>query len=294
MTRSLLALTVAVLTGCATYRPPTELVAARVEYTKAEMSETAKLNPAGLYEAKKALDLANQSFVDEPESQDTRDFSYLALRKVQLANAKAHLDRANATKATAQEQKVKATEQRLSQTTEQLKATQELQRKSADQLAKTSEELEKEKAARAEAEKAAQRSADELARIGSVKRDERGVVLSLSGSLLFASNQAVLLPAARAKLDEVASALLRAKSSGFVIEGHTDSVGPDAHNQQLSERRAMAVRDYLVSRNVPAEELKAVGYGEARPVAENETPEGRANNRRVEIVVMPESMLSAR
>ncbi|HYD46752.1 MAG TPA: OmpA family protein, partial [Terriglobales bacterium] len=67
-----------------------------------------------------------------------------------------------------------------------------------------------------------------------------------------------------------------------IIEGHTDSVGTDQYNRRLSERRAGVVRQYLIDHGVPAERIRTIGYGENRPVAPNETPEGRAINRRVE------------
>jgi hypothetical protein len=70
-----------------------------------------------------------------------------------------------------------------------------------------------------------------------------------------------------------------------LVEGHTDDRGSDATNQQLSQKRADAVREYLESRGVPAERMRSVGRGESNPVASNDNPEGRANNRRVEIIV---------
>jgi outer membrane protein OmpA-like peptidoglycan-associated protein len=73
----------------------------------------------------------------------------------------------------------------------------------------------------------------------------------------------------------------------IVVEGHTDSQGSDASNQELSRGRAQAVRDFLVSRGVPADRIRADALGSSRPVGDNKTPEGRASNRRVEIVVQP-------
>jgi OOP family OmpA-OmpF porin len=70
------------------------------------------------------------------------------------------------------------------------------------------------------------------------------------------------------------------------IEGHTDSYGGDDLNQKLSEDRANAVRQYFIANmNLKAEDVEAVGYGESRPIANNETPEGRARNRRIDIVI---------
>jgi len=72
------------------------------------------------------------------------------------------------------------------------------------------------------------------------------------------------------------------------VEGHTDNVGGDAYNQRLSEQRAEAVRDYIVAQGVPGSSVKATGFGMADPVASNDTPAGRQQNRRVEIVVSGE------
>ena len=112
------------------------------------------------------------------------------------------------------------------------------------------------------------------------------MVISLSGSVLFASTKSELLPAAQARLNEVATALIREDAlSNIVVEGHTDSQGAAAYNQDLSQRRAQSVRDYLVTRGIASDRIRAEGFGLTRSVADNGSPEGRANNRRVEIVV---------
>jgi OOP family OmpA-OmpF porin len=93
-------------------------------------------------------------------------------------------------------------------------------------------------------------------------------------------------PDAAVILDEAAGMLTGAHTGARVrIEGHTDSTGPEAYNQGLSERRANSVRSYLVSHGVDASRLTTVGYGESRPMADNATREGRALNRRVELQV---------
>jgi OmpA-OmpF porin, OOP family len=90
---------------------------------------------------------------------------------------------------------------------------------------------------------------------------------------------------ARTLLDDVVAALAAAPEIAVEIAGHTDSLGSDAYNQRLSERRAKAVRDYLISQGVEAGRLSEKGYGEAEPVADNATEEGRELNRRVELRV---------
>jgi outer membrane protein OmpA-like peptidoglycan-associated protein len=94
-----------------------------------------------------------------------------------------------------------------------------------------------------------------------------------------------LLPSAQVKLDQVANALLAVRARNLIVEGHTDSQGSEAYNQGLSQRRADAVRDYLVQRGYPADRIQTRGMSEGSPIADNASPEGRANNRRVEIII---------
>ncbi len=124
-----------------------------------------------------------------------------------------------------------------------------------------------------------------LAAITAVKEEERGLVVTLSGSILFRSAKSALLSSAQVKLDQVAKALLAVRARNLIVEGHTDSQGSESYNQGLSLRRAEAVRDYLVQRGYPADRIQAHGKGEGSPIADNASPEGRANNRRVEIVI---------
>jgi outer membrane protein OmpA-like peptidoglycan-associated protein len=91
-----------------------------------------------------------------------------------------------------------------------------------------------------------------------------------------------------AKLDEVAEALTKSNpESRIVVEGHTDSQGKSAFNEELSFRRAQSVRDYLANHGIANDRISAKGMGSSRPIATNGNPEGRANNRRVEIIVQP-------
>jgi outer membrane protein OmpA-like peptidoglycan-associated protein len=125
----------------------------------------------------------------------------------------------------------------------------------------------------------------ELAKLAAVKEEERGLVLTLSGSVLFRSAESTLLSSAQVKLGQVANALLAVRARNLIVEGHTDSQGSESYNQGLSQRRADAVRDYLVQRGYPADRIQARGKGKGSPIADNASPEGRANNRRVEIVI---------
>jgi outer membrane protein OmpA-like peptidoglycan-associated protein len=132
----------------------------------------------------------------------------------------------------------------------------------------------------------------ELASLASLKEEERGLVVTLSGSVLFRSAESTLLPQAQVKLDQVAKALLAIRTRNLIVEGHTDSQGSEAYNQGLSQRRAEAVRDYLVQKGYPADHIQSRGRGEGSPIANNNSAEGRANNRRVEIVIEREAQAS--
>jgi outer membrane protein OmpA-like peptidoglycan-associated protein len=108
----------------------------------------------------------------------------------------------------------------------------------------------------------------------------------LSGrTITFQTNSAVILPEGMATLDQVVPILQQDPTAGFEISGHTDNLGVESNNRVLSENRAKAVMDYLVSKGVAVERLTFHGYGDARPIADNATAEGRARNRRIEFLV---------
>lgn len=110
--------------------------------------------------------------------------------------------------------------------------------------------------------------------------------VTYAADAFFDFDKAVVKREGKAKLDELANALSGMDIEVIVAVGHTDSVGTDKYNQKLSERRAKAVKAYLVSKGVPAEKIFTEGKGEKQPIASNKTKEGRAKNRRVEIEVV--------
>jgi outer membrane protein OmpA-like peptidoglycan-associated protein len=115
----------------------------------------------------------------------------------------------------------------------------------------------------------------------------RGLVVNMS-DVLFDSGKFTLRQLAREKLAKISGIVQAYPSLSLAVEGNTDSVGTDEFNQQLSERRAEGVRDYLTSQGVPASSTTSAGFGKTRPIASNETSEGRQQNRRVELVVSGE------
>jgi outer membrane protein OmpA-like peptidoglycan-associated protein len=115
----------------------------------------------------------------------------------------------------------------------------------------------------------------------------RGLVVNLS-DVLFDTGQYTLRPVAREKLAKISGIVLAYPDLKLAIEGNTDSVGSDSMNQTLSEKRAGAVMDYLAQQKIPAASMTSQGFGKNQPVASNDTPEGRQQNRRVEMVVSGE------
>lgn len=108
-------------------------------------------------------------------------------------------------------------------------------------------------------------------------------VITLSDDVLFAFNQSDLTPTAKSQLDALMSKFEDADVVGIKVVGHTDSVGADAYNQALSERRASSVAEYLLSQGVAPNKVTSEGKGKSQPIADNETEEGRAKNRRVDL-----------
>ena len=286
--------------GCA-HTPPTELVEARTAYTASNNGLAATLTPTELHHAWIVLDKANKEFDEHGDTTECRDYAYIAQNKLQLADVKARTEQdrqkiAEAAKAgvVARDNQVKSTRAALSSTREQLKEERRDSNAKSAEMEKTAEQLAAEKEARTSAEARLAGAMKDLATIAAIKEEARGLVITLSGSILFASNKFALLNTAMTKLDQVAEALKAQDSDKqMVVEGHTDSQGSDRINQPLSLNRANAVRDYLVTRGVDSNRISAVGMGSSHPLLDNRNAENRANNRRVEIIIQP-SHLSVR
>jgi len=258
--------------ACGSSAPTHELVDARRAYTVAEVSPAAQLEPDKLLTARQALTRAEAAHKDDPGSDTEAHLAYLAERKAQIAVADAEIAAAKNSETKAEESYRQQLERAASGNQAELQSTRQ--------------ELESERAARAAAEARSAAALKSLAQVATVNEEQRGTVITLSGSVLFPSGNDQLSPIARQSLDRVASVLVDQPAEKRIsIEGYTDSRGSDAYNQQLSQKRADAVRSYLLNKGLPAERLQAVGKGESSPVATNDTAEGRASNRRVEIVI---------
>lgn len=120
-----------------------------------------------------------------------------------------------------------------------------------------------------------------------VSREGDVIKLNLPDGVTFGFNQANLQPQFYPALNNIAGTLRQYNQTIIEISGHTDSIGSDAYNQTLSERRAQAVADYLAAQGVQRERMEVVGMGKRYPIASNDTEQGRAMNRRVEIRILP-------
>ena len=266
--------------------PPKGLVDARADYNQARDGLAARLDPTDLHEADVALQKAERAWESAPEAPITTDLALVADRKALLATSVAATMKSQqeVQQTMAQIEALKA--QQLKSAQGQLSATQQT-------LGATQMQLEQQKAM-AEAQRQQlialeaklKDARDTIAKIASVKDDDRGMVITLQGEVLFKTAKSDLKPGAMAKLDLIAQAL-KGKDQPIVVYGFTDNVGAHDMNMGLSQNRAQSVRDYLVSKGIPQDLITAQGKGPSDPVSDNTSVEGRATNRRVELVVSP-------
>jgi len=267
------------VTGCAATSVPQDLLDARSSYQRAQSGPATQYNLHLVYEAKLALDKAEQSYRDDPADQKTRDLAYAARRKAERAEASASNAQAQGSKGQGDKGAKEATNDQLAQA--QLAST-------SSQLTRREQQREEERKESAEADNRAKSAMDRVAAtVGTVKEESRGTVITLSSSVLFASSKDALLPGAQDRLGLVADALKTQGDREIVVEGHTDSQGSAASNRELSDRRARSVTSFLISRGVPGDQIRTEGLGSRRPIADNGSVDGRASNRRVEIIVTP-------
>jgi outer membrane protein OmpA-like peptidoglycan-associated protein len=259
----------AALTACGASAPPRELVDARNAYKRAEGGPAVKLVPTALHEAKTSLDQAEAAFRDDGVSDRTKDLAYVAQRKAELAEARAGISASDQQR----DQARNDAQQKLSQ----------IESSAQGELSKTRDQLAREQAAREQAERAARDSTENAARIAAQKERDRKNDINITGSVLFGPGESSLTPIAQEKLNTAAQTLRENEGVRIVVEGHTDNTAKEKKGD-LSRRRAEVVRDYLVSKGVPSERVTVSGFGSSRPAADNRTVEGRANNRRVELV----------
>lgn len=302
MTSSITVLSIlaATATGCAATGPSDQLVDARRAVAEAADGRANQLEPEHVLRAKDALSEAEEAHDDEPQSTEERHLAYLAEREAQLAMTIADTTYARQKKARGQAEYTdllqrgrQQAQARANEAQQEARSASERAEEAQEEASKTQAELAEERRARREAEQrlaATKNRLDtalsELSATSQVERKKKELIITLNGAVLFELGKSQLMPIAKEKLAEVAAALKEEqKGRTIVIEGHTDAQGTEVYNDRLSQARAEAVRRYLIERGVDGSRIKAKGMGESDPVATNKTPEGRANNRRVEIII---------
>lgn len=296
----LLALAVAAVTGaCSTVPPrPAMLDDARVAVDAARANPKVTTYAAGeLQDAVATYDRAEAVLRNDRNEEEATHLAYLARQRAAIAQETARMRYAEQaiTTATAERERIRlAARASEAETAQRAAMLAELRAEAARSAARDAERqaLAAQQAARVSQQDAAtiaQRNATlerELRELAATKSD-RGLVVTLN-DVLFDSGSSDLRPGGQRLVARMAEFLREYPERTIAIEGFTDSVGDDQYNQTLSERRASSVRVALVDAGIDPSRIYVKGYGEAYPVASNDTSEGRQRNRRVEVVISDE------
>ena len=268
---------------------------ATVEAAAKEATETAE--EARLMAVKQKAEEEAQAAAAAREAKARADAEAEAKRRADAETARAAAEQARVQAEQAKAEAEKARQEALAAAQEAARQKEEAEKAKAEAVAQQqalAAETDKARAAAAQSESLRQQAEKEkqdlrarlLAQLNSIlaTRDSaRGLIANMS-DVLFRSGSFELLPAARERLAKV-SGIVLASNLHVAVEGHTDGIGSDEYNQELSEHRAQSVRDYFVQQGVPAGSLEARGFGKSQPIASNDTADGRQQNRRVELVL---------
>jgi OOP family OmpA-OmpF porin len=254
--------------GCTAGSPPVALEQARTAYTQAQQTpQVAAQAPVPLQDAEQTLRRAERVWTDDHDTEEVQHLSYLTTQRVEIA------------KTVTEKKLAEGSIQQANQERDQVlldARTREAQRAQG--------EAEQAKQQAQVATTQAQQLQQELAAL-QAKQTDRGLVLTL-GDVLFETGKADLRAGALHNLYPLVTFLQKYPQRQVMIEGHTDSVGSDSYNLELSQSRADAVRDFLIRNGVKSSQITTRGYGKTSPVASNNTAIGRQQNRRVEIIIL--------
>jgi outer membrane protein OmpA-like peptidoglycan-associated protein len=261
-----------------------------IEAAAKEATETAE--EARLMAVKQKAEDEAQAAAAAREAKARADADAESKRRAEAETARAEAEKA---KAEAEQAKAEALKMKLEAEKATAEAVAQQQALAAEtdkahQAAAQSESLRQQ--AENEKQELRARLLQQLNSILATRDSARGLVANMS-DVLFRSGSFELLPGARERLAKVSGIVLAYPSLHVAVEGHTDSVGSDDYNQQLSEHRAQAVRDYFVQQGINSTSVEAHGYGKTEPIATNDTAEGRQQNRRVELVLSGDAIGSA-
>jgi len=261
------------------------LLQKREQELRLAKKETNQARSMALSEAEKAELAKREAEARAREAEQARSMALLATEKAERAKKEAEEARLLASAESAEKEKANREAAMRAQEAEQA-------RMQAEARAREAERARREAAAKAEAAEKAKAEVDELlSQLSDLKamQTERGIVLTI-GDVLFAFDKATLSSEAFRNVDKLVDFLQKHPNRSVLIEGHTDSVGSDEYNLNLSEKRADAVKNALVAKGVGEERITPKGYGKKYPVASNNTSDGRQLNRRVEVVVLNEGV----
>lgn len=293
--------------GCATV--PAALEQARINYQQAEHDpHVSSQAPVALYEATQSLLRAERTWEQTGDEAEVKHLSYLTNQRVEIARERAQEKVAEAQARLLSEQREAALLEARTREAEQARQKARMSAQEAEQARQAAQARAREAEARARemelarqqaaarmraAEQAQQKAQDAIAESKQLeeqlaelkaKQTERGFELTLQ-DVLFELDRANLKPGAMRSLTALIEFLRQNPDQRIAIEGHTDSLGSDSYNLELSERRADAVRDFLERNRISPDRIATQGLGEAYPIASNETQAGRQQNRRVEIII---------
>jgi outer membrane protein OmpA-like peptidoglycan-associated protein len=279
--------------ACASAKTPAELTQATQIYQALEGRGAEQRVEAEIIKTRQAIDEARAAVTSNRAQAYANGLAHVALRQAQTAEAEerrvvaaraadslrtARLNRMLSL--TEAQKNALAQQQQLSQSEiAALRAQNSAAEQRADSLRRAAEE------ANAKLNDALTQLRSLVAEITNIKETTRGLVISLS-DILFDVNAATLKAGATNNVQKIAGILNQYPNYNISVEGHTDATGSDAYNQSLSERRAASVREALVAGGVAAGRITSKGFGESQPVASNDTPSGRQQNRRVEVIVL--------
>jgi len=270
---------VAVALACASTQRPAARSQAQTIYDSLESSGARQRVEGGLIRTREAINVARTA-VDRNQNQEyVNGLAHIALRTAQTTEAEYEQQVA---------QQMADSLQRASLAA-QLQTERERQQQSQAELAALSQQADSLRRANEEAAARLNAALIQLrtlvSEITNLRETSRGIVISLS-DILFDVNRATLKSGAEANIERIAGVLKQYPDKQISVEGHTDATGSDSYNMKLSQDRAASVRNTLVRGGVNPELITSKGLGETQPVASNDTPAGRQQNRRVEIVVL--------
>jgi len=294
-------------------RAPLELYEAQNAVQIAEAAGAGKYASDTLATAKTALQNADDLDMHKDNRKETityareavqaaEDARIITIRKIKAEDDAAQLKAKQDAELSAQQSQL-AAQQSQAEAAQQAAKRAQADAAAAEAEARAQKAREAQAAAELSAQQAAQQAQqasqqtaqmreklkDQLNQVLQTKETARGLIVNMS-DVLFDFNKYTLKPDAREKLAKVSGILLAYPGLKLQVEGYTDNVGTDQYNQKLSEQRADGVRDYLESQSVKDANITAMGYGKSDPIADNSSAQGRAENRRVQLVVSGDSI----